>query len=267
VNLDELAAAISDDTLLVSIMAVNNEIGTIEPLAEIGALCRAKGAYFHTDAAQAFGKIPLDVNAMTIDLMSISGHKIYGPKGIGALYVRRRPRVRLAPLMAGGGQERGHRSGTLPTPLCVGLGTAAEIAGREMAAESARVAALRDRLRDGILSRLSNVWVNGDPAATVPGNLNLSFSGVDSAALMAALKGVALSSGSACTSAIVESSHVLRAIGLSDEDARASLRFGLGRFNTEAEIDSVIDATVAAVTDLRRQSAASSPLSKPNAAE
>jgi cysteine desulfurase len=267
VNLDELAAAITDDTLLVSIMAVNNEIGTIEPLAEIGALCRAKGAYFHTDAAQAFGKIPLDVNAMTIDLMSISGHKIYGPKGIGALYVRRRPRVRLAPMMAGGGQERGHRSGTLPTPLCVGLGAAAEIAGREMAAESARIAALRDRLRDGILGGLSDVRVNGDPAATVPGNLNLTFSGVDSAALMAALKGVALSSGSACTSAIVEPSHVLRAIGLSDADARASLRFGLGRFNTKAEIDSVIDATVAAVTDLRRQSAASSPLSKPNAAE
>jgi cysteine desulfurase len=267
VNLDELAAAISDDTLLVSIMAVNNEIGSIEPLNEIGALCRAKGVYFHTDAAQAFGKIPLDVNTMSIDLMSISGHKIYGPKGIGALYVRRRPRVRIAALMAGGGQERGHRSGTLPTPLCVGFGKAAEIAAREMPAEAARLAALRDRLRDGILTRLSGVRVNGDPAATVPGNLNLSFSGVDAAALMAALHGVALSSGSACTSAVSEPSHVLRALGLSDDEARASLRFGVGRFNTEAEIDSVIDAIVAAVTDLRRQGAASSSLNPSRAAE
>lgn len=267
VNLDELAAAISEDTLLVSIMAVNNEIGTIEPLAAIGALCRAKGAYFHTDAAQAFGKIPLDVNAMAIDLMSISGHKIYGPKGIGALYVRRRPRVRLAPLMAGGGQERGHRSGTLPAPLCVGLGKAAEIAAREMPAEAARIAGLRDRLRDGILRRLQDVRVNGDPAATVPGNLSITVPGVDSAALMAVLSGFALSSGSACTSAEIEPSHVLRAIGLADADARASLRFGVGRFNTEAEIDSAIEAIVAAVTDLRRQAAAAPSLTKPRAAE
>ena len=260
INLEQLAAAISDDTLLVSIMAVNNEIGTIEALAEIGALCRAKGAYFHTDAAQAYGKIPLDVNAMKIDLMSISGHKIYGPKGIGALYIRRRPRVRLAPLIVGGGQERGHRSGTLPTPLCVGLGKAAELAGQDMAAETARLKSLRDRLRDGILSRLADVQVNGDPEHGLAGNLNLSFAGVDGAALMAALKGVALSSGSACTSAEIEPSHVLRAIGLSDEAARASLRFGLGRFNTGAEIDQVIELTVAAVTELRRQGAAAAPL-------
>lgn len=253
IDLAALAAAIGDDTLLVSIMAVNNEIGTIAPLAEIGALCRARGAYFHTDAAQAYGKMPLDVAAMNIDLMSISGHKIYGPKGIGALYVRRRPRVRLAPLFDGGGQERGHRSGTLPAPLCVGMGEAAEIAGRQRAVESARLAKLGDRLRDGILARLDGVRVNGDQTARVAGNLNLSFERVDAAALMTALKGVALSSGSACTSAVVEPSHVLRAIGLSDDAARASLRFGIGRFNTVAEIDTVIESVVAAVTTLRHQ--------------
>jgi cysteine desulfurase len=256
VNLDELDGAITDETLLVSVMAVNNEIGTIEPLAEIGALCHAKGAWFHTDAAQAFGKIPLDVAAMNVDLMSISGHKIYGPKGIGALYVRRRPRVRLAPLFDGGGQERGHRSGTLPAPLCVGLGMAAEIARQDMPAEAARLSGLADRLRQGILGRLDGVRLNGDPMARVPGNLNMSFDSVDAAALIGALTSVALSSGSACTSAVIEPSHVLRAIGLSDEAARASLRFGIGRFNTVAEIDSVIEAVVAAVTELRRQGAA-----------
>ena len=266
VSLDQLAAAISEDTLLVSIMAANNEIGAIAALAEIGTLCRAKGAYFHTDAAQAYGKIPLDVKAMTIDLMSLSGHKIYGPKGIGALYVRRRPRVRLAPLIVGGGQERGHRSGTLPAPLCVGFGKAAEIAGQEMAAEAARIKVLRDRLRDGIVSRLADVRVNGDPQSGVAGTLNLSFTGVDSAALMAAMKGVALSSGSACTSAEIEPSHVLRAIGLSDAAARASLRFGVGRFNTGTEIDQVIEAIVAAVTELRRQAADSAPLTPSRAA-
>lgn len=257
IDLGALATAMDDDTLLVSIMAVNNEIGTIAPLAEIGALCRARGIYFHTDAAQACGKIPLDVNAMNIDLMSISGHKIYGPKGIGALYIRRRPRVRLAPLLEGGGQERGFRSGTLPAPLCVGIGKAAEIAGRQMVVESRRLAKLSRRLRDGILARLDGVRVNGDPDERVAGNLNMSFDGVDAAALMAELGGVALSSGSACTSAVIEPSHVLRAIGLSDEAARASLRFGIGRFNTVAEIDHVIDAVVAAVLALRRQGPAS----------
>src|ERR1700754_5153589 len=187
IDLEELRAAITDKTVVVSIMAVNNEIGVIQPLEEIGKICREKGAFFHTDAAQAAGKIPLDVEAMNIDLMSISGHKIYGPKGIGALYVRRKPRVRLVPLIVGGGQERGFRSGTLPTPLCVGLGEAAEIAGREKAVESARLAVLRDRLRDGILARLDGVRVNGDQAARVSNNLNLGFAGVDGAALIAEL--------------------------------------------------------------------------------
>lgn len=255
IDLGALAEAITDDTLLVSIMAVNNEIGSIAPLAEIGALCRARGAYFHTDAAQACGKIALDVAAMNIDLMSISGHKIYGPKGIGALYVRRRPRVRLAPLFDGGGQERGFRSGTLPAPLCVGMGKAAEIAREQMTAESARLAGLGKRLRDGILARLDGVRVNGDFDDRVAGNLNMSFDRVDAAALMAELSGVAVSSGSACTSAVIEPSHVLRAIGLSDEAARASLRFGVGRFNTLAEIEAVIEAVVTAVIRLRRQGA------------
>jgi cysteine desulfurase len=255
IDLDELKAALADDTLLVSLMAANNEIGTLAPLAEVGALCRARDVLFHTDAAQAFGKVPLDVNAMNIDLMSISAHKVYGPKGIGALYVRRRPRVRLEPLIDGGGQERGLRSGTLPAPLCVGFGEAAAIALQEMAGEAPRLRALRDRLRDGLLAGLKGVHVNGPGpnGARLPNNLNVSFAGVDAGALMADLKGLAVSSGSACSTASVEPSYVLRAIGLSDDLSRASLRFGIGRFNTEADIEAAIAQIVAAVSRLRQQ--------------
>ncbi len=251
VDLDRLKAAVTERTALVSIMAVNSEIGVIQALAEIGAICRAKGAYFHSDAAQAAGKITLDVQAMSIDLMSISGHKLYGPMGIGALYVRRRPRVRLEPLFDGGGQERGFRSGTLPAPLCVGLGAACAIAGEVMAEEAERLAGLARRLLGGLTSRLSGVQVNGDPERRIPGNLNLSFEGIGAEALMETMPDLALSSGSACTSASVEPSYVLRALGLSDERAAGSLRIGLGRFTTEAEIDKAIDRIAAAVERLR----------------
>jgi len=262
IDIGALKAALTDETLLVSVMAANNEIGTLAPLAEIGALCREAGALFHTDAAQAFGKIPLDVEAMNIDLMSISAHKVYGPKGIGALYVRRRPRVRLEPLIDGGGQERGLRSGTLPAPLCVGFGEAAAIAAMGMAEEAPRLRALRDRLRDGLLAGLENLVINGPQSEQMgmngprlPNNLNVSFTGVDAGALMADLKGLALSSGSACSTASVEPSYVLRAVGLSDALSRASLRFGIGRFNTEADIEAAVAQIVAAVTRLRRQAA------------
>ncbi|MEQ8193147.1 MAG: IscS subfamily cysteine desulfurase [Rhodospirillales bacterium] len=247
-----LDAAITDNTCLVSVMAVNNEIGVVQPIAEIGALCRAAGVFFHTDAAQAAGKIPLDVDAMNIDLMSISGHKIYGPMGIGALYVRRRPRVRLVALFDGGGQERGFRSGTLPTPLCVGLGEACAIAKREMAAEGGRLAALRTRLYDGLRAAVPDMTLNGDQVHRIPGNLNVSFPGVDGEALISGLKEIAVSSGSACTSASVEPSYVLRALGLSDDLARASIRIGLGRFTTEADVDLAIDAIAHQVAALRR---------------
>ncbi|HYB55192.1 MAG TPA: IscS subfamily cysteine desulfurase [Alphaproteobacteria bacterium] len=253
VDLARLAAALSDDTLLVSIMAVNNEIGVIQPLAEIGELCRRHGAYFHTDAAQAAGKIPLDVDGMAIDLMSISGHKLYGPKGVGALYVRRRPRVRLAPLMSGGGQERGLRSGTLPAALCVGLGAASEISAAEMAAEGMRLKRLRERLRCGLAAKVPGIALNGDLERRIPGNLNLAFPGVDAEVLMARLKDIAVSSGSACTSASIEPSYVLRALGLEDALARASLRIGLGRFTDSAEIDYAVEAIAAAVDQLRRE--------------
>ena len=255
VDLARLAAALSDDTLLVSIMAVNNEIGVIQPLAEIGELCRRHGAYFHTDAAQAAGKIPLDVDGMAIDLMSISGHKLYGPKGVGALYVRRRPRVRLAPLMSGGGQERGLRSGTLPAALCVGLGAASEISAAEMAAEGMRLKRLRERLRCGLAAKVPGIALNGDLERRIPGNLNLAFPGVDAEVLMARLKDIAVSSGSACTSASIEPPYVLRALGLEDALARASLRIGLGRFTDSAEIDYAVEAIAAAVDQLRREAA------------
>jgi cysteine desulfurase len=254
IDLAQLEEAITDKTALVSVMAVNNEIGVVQPMAEIGALCRAKGAYFHTDCAQAVGKIPLDVNAMNIDLMSISGHKLYGPKGIGALYVRRRPRVRLVPMINGGGQERGMRSGTLATPLCVGFGEACAIASQEMAAESERLRGLRDRLLSGIQARLPEVYINGDLHRRIPGNLNLSFAFVEGEGLMMGVKDLAVSSGSACTSASLEPSYVLRALGLEAEMAHTSLRFGLGRFTTEAEIDYAIGHVVTAVTHLREMS-------------
>lgn len=254
IDLDELRAAIDDETALVSVMGVNNEIGVIQPLAEIGAICRERKVFFHTDCAQAVGKIPLDVNAMNIDLMSISGHKIYGPMGIGALYVRRRPRVRLQALINGGGQERGMRSGTLPAPLCIGLGAACRIAHEEMAMETERVRMLARRLNKGITDRLDDVILNGDAERRVAGNLNLSFSYVEGESLMMAIKDLAVSSGSACTSASLEPSYVLRALGVDEELAHTSIRFGIGRFNTEAEIDYAIDTICENVGKLRDMS-------------
>jgi cysteine desulfurase len=251
VSPDRLAEAIDDRTLLVSIMAAHNEIGVIQPLAEIGALCRSRGALFHTDAAQAFGKVRLDVEAMKIDLMSISGHKIYGPKGIGALFIRRRPRVRLEPLIDGGGQERGLRSGTLPTPLCVGLGRAAAIAAAEMGDEAERLRSLRDRLQRSLMRRISGLRVNGDTGLRLPGNLNLSFPGLTAPELIEACPSIAISTGSACTSATVEPSYVLRALGLSDELANASIRLGLGRFTSAADVDFAADALADAASRLR----------------
>jgi cysteine desulfurase len=254
IDLDELRAAITDKTVLVSIMAVNNEIGVIQPLAEIGAICRERGAFFHTDAAQAVGKIPLDVEAMKIDLMSISGHKIYGPKGIGALYVRRKPRVRLEPLFSGGGQERGFRSGTLPPALCVGIGTACAIAEKEMGSDNERIRKLADRLYTGITSKIPEVYLNGDREQRIPGNLNLSFSYVEGESMLMGIKDLAVSSGSACTSASLEPSYVLRALGVEVEMAHTSIRFGIGRFTTEAEIDYAVQTIVERVGKLRELS-------------
>jgi cysteine desulfurase len=254
IDLEVLRAAVTDKTVLVSIMAVNNEIGVIQPLAEIGKICREKKAFFHTDAAQAAGKIPLDVEAMNIDLMSISGHKIYGPKGIGALYVRRKPRVRLVPLIVGGGQERGFRSGTLPTPLCVGLGEAAEIALKEMDAESKRLAKLQARMLKGLNAKLTDIHVNGDLEHRIPGNLNIGFAYVEGESLMMGIKGLSVSSGSACTSASLEPSYVLRALGVEEDMAHTSLRIGLGRFTTEQEVDIAVDELVRHVNKLREMS-------------
>jgi cysteine desulfurase len=240
---------------LVTILYANNEIGTIQPIEEIGALCRERGILFHTDAAQAIGKIPIDINRSNIDLLSISGHKIYGPKGVGALYIRRRnPRVELAEQMHGGGHERGMRSGTLNVPGIVGLGAACELAAAEMESESARLAALRDRLQQKLTAALDRVRVNGSQDHRLPGNLNITFEHVDSETLMMGLKDVALSSGSACTSAKIEPSHVLRALGLSEEAAHSSLRFGLGRFNTAEEIDYVAERLIDVVRKLRELS-------------
>ena len=254
INLDQLRGAITDQTALVSIMGVNNEIGVIQPMAEIGAICRENGIFFHSDCAQAVGKIPLDVNEMNIDLMSISGHKIYGPKGVGALYVRRKPRVRLTPLFSGGGQERGMRSGTLPTPLCVGLGEACAIAGREMAQESERLHYLRDRLYKGIAGQLPEVYINGDLDHRIPGNLNLSFAYVEGESLMMGIKNLYVSSGSACTSASLEPSYVLRALGVAEDLAHTSLRLGLGRFTTEQDVDAAVEEIVTQVKKLRELS-------------
>ncbi len=254
VDLDVLKNAITDKTVLVSVMGANNEIGVIQPLAAIGEMCRARGVLFHTDCAQAYGKIPLDVNAMKIDLMSISGHKIYGPKGIGALYVRRKPRIRLVPLIHGGGQERGFRSGTLPTPLCVGLGAAAEICKKEMVAETKKLTALRDRFYKSVTDRLPEVFLNGDFENRLPGNLNISFAYVEGEGLMMGIKDLSVSSGSACTSASLEPSYVLRALGVSEELAHTSLRVGFGRFTTEDEVDYAADRIVEAVQKLRAMS-------------
>ncbi len=254
IDVNQLRQAIRPETILVSIMAVNNEIGVIQPLAEIGKMCREAGVFFHTDAAQAFGKIPLDVEVMNIDLMSISGHKIYGPKGIGALYVRRKPRVRLQAIINGGGQERGMRSGTLPTPLCVGLGEACAIAMDEMKIETARIKSLSDRLYQGLTSQLDDVYLNGQGAPRIPGNLNLSFAYVEGEGLMMGIKELSVSSGSACTSSSLEPSYVLRALGVEEELAHTSIRFGLGRFSTEADVDRAIELVVGAVTRLREMS-------------
>ena len=254
VNLDTLAAAITDRTILVSVMLANNEIGTVQPLAEIGKLCRSRGVLFHSDAVQGVGKVPFDVESMKIDLASVTAHKIYGPKGIGALYVRRKPRVRIAPIIDGGGHERGMRSGTLNVAGIVGFGKAAEIARTEMAAESARILALRERLRAKLMSELDMVTVNGSLEHRLPGNLNISFAYVEGEALMMAIKDVAVSSGSACTSASLEPSYVLRALGVEEDMAHSSIRFGLGRFNTEAQVDTVARLVVDKVKKLREMS-------------
>jgi cysteine desulfurase len=257
VAVDSIAAVLCERTVLVSIMAANNEVGTLDPIREIGRLCHDRGVIFHTDATQAVGKVSLDVLADNVDLLSLSGHKMYGPKGIGALYVRRRdPQVRLVPQLDGGGHERGMRSGTPAVPLIVGLGAAAELAARERPDESRRLLSLRERLHAGIAERVSDVCLNGHPTERLPGNLNLSFAYLDGEALMMAMRDVAVSSGAACTAANPEPSHVLLAMGLNEEMARASLRFGLGRFSTSEEIEFAIDAVAGAVERLRAHSAA-----------
>ena len=251
----QVADAITDKTILISIMAANNEVGTINPIAEIGQVARDRGVFFHTDATQAVGKIPIDVDEMKIDLLSMSGHKIYGPKGVGALYVRRRnPRVRLRCQMDGGGHERGMRSGTLNVPGIVGLGEACSIASAEMSDEDQRLTALRDRLQDGISSRLDFVTLNGHPTDRLAGTANLSFAYVEGEALMMKMKDLAVSSGSACTSASLEPSYVLRAMGVTDELAHSSIRFSLGRRSAIEEVDYAIDQVIKAVEELRELS-------------
>lgn len=252
--LEDCLAAHKDTTALVSVMAVNNEIGVIQPISEIGALCRKYKSLFHTDAAQAVGKIPLDVNAMNIDLMSISGHKLYGPKGVGALYVRRRPRVRLESPISGGDQERGIRSGTVPVTLAVGMGKAAEICAQEMENDARHIKSLYQRLYKGITERVPEVYLNGDPELRYHGNLNLSFAFVEGESLLMGLSEIACSSGSACTSASLEPSYVLRALGVEDELAHTSIRFGIGRFTTAEEIDYAIDLVCRNVERLRELS-------------
>jgi len=254
VDMDELKAAIRDDTVLISVMAVNNEIGTLQPLKEIGTLCRENKIIFHCDAAQMVGKLPIDVNDLKIDLMSMSSHKVYGPKGIGALYVRRRPRVRLEPIMSGGGQERGLRSGTLPHMLCVGFGKACELARTEMEFDAEWIHYLSEKLRTGIEENIPEVTRNGDPAHNYEGCLNYSFAYVEGESLLMALKNIAVSSGSACTSASLEPSYVLRALGVDDELAHSSLRFGIGRFTSEQEVDFVLELLQTHVERLREMS-------------
>ena len=255
VSVDELRRAIRDDTILVSLMFANNEIGTIHPIPEIGALCKEKGVIFHTDATQAFGKVAIDVEAMGIDLLTMSAHKVYGPKGVGALYVRRRrPRVRLQPILHGGGHERGMRSGTLNVPGIVGCGAAAVIALQEMPTESVRILNLRDRLWAGMSEHLSDIRMNGHPEHRLPNTLNVSFLYVEGESLMMGMSDIAVSSGSACTSASLEPSYVLRGLGLGDDLAHSSIRFSLGRFTTEEEIDYTVDQVVKAVNHLREMS-------------
>jgi cysteine desulfurase len=255
VNPDDLNKAITDKTILISIMMANNEIGTINPVAEIGKIAKSRGVLFHCDATQGVGKIPVDVEAMGIDLMSFSAHKLYGPKGVGALYVRRKnPRVRLAPMMDGGGHERGMRSGTLPVPLIVGFGKACEICMQVMPEESQRLTKLQERLKEGILKNLDEVYLNGHPTKRLPNNLNLSFAYVEGESVLMGLKEIAVSSGSACTSATLEPSYVIRALGVGSDLAHSSIRFGLGRFNTAEEVDYVIKRVTETIQKLRAMS-------------
>src|SRR5712691_6331577 len=255
VNPDEVRKAITDKTILISIMLANNEIGTIHPIAEIGKIAKEKGILFHCDATQGVGKIPVDVETLKIDLMSFTAHKIYGPKGVGALYVRKKgPRVRLTPQMDGGGHERGMRSGTLNVPGIVGLGKACEICRQEMPEEAKRLTYLRDKMIREITSALPDAYVNGHPTQRLPHNVNISYAYVEGESLLMGLKEVALSSGSACTSASLEPSYVLKSLGVGDELAHSSIRYGLGRFNTEEEVDYVIERTVETVNRLREMS-------------
>lgn len=254
IDMEELEKAIRPDTSIVSIMAVNNEIGVKQPIAEIGRLCRSKKVFFHTDAAQALGKVPIDVGSMNIDLMSMSGHKVYGPKGVGAIYIRRRPRVRIEAIQSGGGQERGIRSGTVPTPLTVGMGRACEIALSEMEYDHKWVTKLSEHLINTVSSKLTKVIRNGDPKHIYPGCVNLSFAYVEGESLLMALKDIALSSGSACTSASLEPSYVLRAIGADDDLAHSSIRFGIGRFTTKEEVDYTANKVIKHVNRLREMS-------------
>ncbi len=254
IDLEQLKAAITERTILVSVMFANNEIGVVQPVAEIGAICRERGVLFHSDAVQGVGKVPFDVESAKADLVSLTAHKMYGPKGVGALYVRRKPRVRIAPSIDGGGHERGMRSGTLNVAGIVGFGAAAELAKQELAAEGARVGALRDRLWKGLNQHLDLLILNGSLEHRLPGNLNVSFSYVEGEAMMMAIKDVAVSSGSACTSASLEPSYVLRALGVDEDMAHSSIRFGLGRFSTEEEVDFVIELVTRAVKKLRDMS-------------
>lgn len=255
VDIGRLSEAATEKTILISIMAANNEVGTIQPVREIGRLAKEKGIIFHCDATQGVGKIPMDVEEMGIDLLSMSAHKIYGPKGIGALYVRsKKPKVRLYPIIDGGGHERGMRSGTLNVSGIVGLGKACQIALKELPEETTRLTQLRERLKEGIFGRLDEVYLNGHPTRRLPGNLNVSFAYVEGESLLMGLKEIAVSSGSACTSASLEPSYVLRALGVEEDLAHTSIRFGLGRFNTDEEVDYTIRRVVEEVTRLRKLS-------------
>jgi cysteine desulfurase len=255
VSPDDVRNAITDKTILISIMLANNEIGTIHPVAEIGKIAKEKGVLFHCDATQGVGKIPVDVQGMGVDLMAFTAHKLYGPKGVGALYIRKKaPRVRLAPMIDGGGHERGMRSGTLPVPLIAGFGKACEICQEAMPEESKRLAALRDKLQDGILKNFDEVYLNGHPTQRLPHNLNVSFAYVEGESVLMGLKEIALSSGSACTSASLEPSYVMRALGVGSDLAHSSIRFGLGRFNNEEEVDYVITRTIETIKRLREMS-------------
>jgi cysteine desulfurase len=253
IDVQRFEDALTDKTILVSVMAANNEIGTIQPMKEIARLTKKRGILFHSDATQAVGRIPINVDEMGIDLLSLTAHKIYGPKGVGALYVRAaNPRVRVTPMLDGGGHERGMRSGTLNVPGIVALGSACEVAQTEMGAESERLMSLRECLRLGLFEQLEDIYINGDPVRRLPGNLNMSFAYIDGESLMMGLKEIAVSTGSACTSASLEPSHVLKALGVDDSLAHASIRFGLGRFNTAEEIDYTIGRVVEEVRRLRK---------------